>query len=128
MTDPARIIGFLDFGGDFDPSLLFVMLGAVLVHSVTHRFVLRRPSPLWANSFSLPKSGSIDSRLVAGSALFGIGWGLAGYCPGPALTSVFTLSGPTLVFVASMLIGMLLFALQSRAPIEAGTLVPPESH
>ncbi len=116
MTKPERIIGFLDFFGDFDPSLLFVMMGAVLVHGVTYRLVLRRPSPLWSPSFSDPPLSKIDARLVVGSALFGIGWGIGGYCPGPALASVLTLTAPAVVFVLAMIASMIAFA---RSPFRS---------
>lgn len=116
MTKPERIIGFLDFAGDFDPSLLFVMMGAVLVHGVTYRLVRRRSSPLLSPSFSSPAPSKIDARLLIGSALFGIGWGIAGYCPGPALVSVLTFAAPALVFVLSMTAGMVAFG---RSPWRA---------
>jgi uncharacterized protein len=123
MTNPARIIGFLDFTGDFDPSLVFVMGGAVSVHALLFRVVRRRPSPLLGSTFSVPPNASIDIRLLAGSALFGVGWGLAGYCPGPALTGLVALELDTSVFVGTMLLGMFLFALQSRVPRPNQTVV-----
>lgn len=114
MTDPQKIIGFLDFSGHFDPSLLLVMLGAVLVHGVAYRLISQQPSPLWAKSFSLPPPARIDTRLILGSGLFGVGWGLAGYCPGPALTSTFAFEPTALAFLGGMIAGMLLFTF-SRA-------------
>ncbi len=104
MTQPARVIGFLDLFGRWDPTLLFVMLGAIPVYFVCYR--LRRPSPLFASSYDLPAPGRIDGRLIAGAALFGIGWGLAGFCPGPALVSLVTLLPAVLLFVGAMLIGL----------------------
>lgn len=84
MTDPLRILGFLDVTGAFDPSLLFVLGGAVATTGLLFRFVLRTPRPRLADRFHLSNSQRIDTRLLGGAALFGIGWGLAGYCPGPA--------------------------------------------
>ncbi|HZY33614.1 MAG TPA: DUF6691 family protein, partial [Rhodanobacter sp.] len=85
MTQPAVVLGFLDIFGAWDPRLVFVMAGAVLTTAVGYRLVLRRPRPLLAERFQWPTSRRIDVRLVGGAALFGIGWGIAGYCPGPAL-------------------------------------------
>jgi uncharacterized protein len=107
MTRPRKVIGFLDFGGDWDPSLACVMLGAVSVHFLGYRVVQGRAAPLLADEFSLPTRSHIDARLVLGSAVFGIGWGLAGYCPGPALVSLGAGNVGALVFVAAMLVGML---------------------
>ncbi len=115
MTRPEHIIGFLDFGGDFDPTLLWVMVGAVLTHGLSYRWIGKRPSPFLAPSFDIPAQKPVDGRLVAGSALFGVGWGLGGYCPGPALTSVFTFDPKTLTFVAGMILGMVLFAARQLA-------------
>lgn len=113
MTQPAKVIGFLDVGGDWDASLAFVMGGAVLVHSIAYRLMMKRPSPFFAHSFSLPDKRDVDRRLVLGSAFFGVGWGLLGYCPGPALVSLATGSSEVLLFVGSMLVSM---ALYSRIP------------
>ncbi len=114
MTEPAKIINFLDFTGNWDPSLAFVMAGAVAVHFVLFRWVVRRPSPLFAEKFRLPDRQDIDRRLVIGSALFGAGWGLGGYCPGPAVTSLVAGHPRTFLFVASMLAGMVVFAAFDR--------------
>ncbi len=108
MTDPQRILGFLDVSGDFDPALLFVLGGAVLTTLVLFRFVLRRPSPVLAARFQIPALKQIDRPLLLGAALFGIGWGLAGYCPGPALVGLGVLSPEALWFVPAMLAGMYL--------------------
>ncbi len=110
MTDPAVVLGFLDVLGDWNPQLLFVMGGAVLTTAIGYRWVLRRPKPLFDASFQLPTSRALDSRLVGGAALFGIGWGIAGYCPGPVLVS---LSGGTFslwLFLVAMLAGWWLTA------------------
>jgi uncharacterized membrane protein YedE/YeeE len=115
MTQPERIIGFLDVSGDFDPTLLWVMVGAVLTHGISYRWIMKRPAPFFAPSFEIPENKPLDARLIVGSALFGVGWGLAGYCPGPALTSVFTFDTETLTFVAGMILGMVLFAARQLA-------------
>lgn len=104
MTDPKVVIGFLDLFGDFNPALMFVLGGAVGTTLVAFRFVLRRPSPLLAADFQLPTRKDIDARLLTGAGLFGIGWGLAGYCPGPALVSAGALIDTALVFVPVMLL------------------------
>lgn len=106
MADPAKVLNFLDIAGTWDPSLAFVMAAAVAVTMVGYRLVLARPRPLCAPAFDLPARQAIDRRLVLGAAVFGIGWGLAGFCPGPALVSL-TLGAPgTLIFVPAMLVGM----------------------
>lgn len=106
MADPAKVLNFLDLAGTWDPSLAFVMAGAVAVTMAGYRLVLSRARPLCAPAFDLPARTAIDLRIVAGPAIFGIGWGLAGFCPGPALTSL-TLAAPgTLMFVPAMLAGM----------------------
>jgi len=107
MTQPAKIVGFFDFFGSWDPSLGFVMLGALLVYTPIYRWATRRwKRPIWARSFALPTRKDIDWRLVLGSAIFGIGWGLGGYCPGPALTSVGAGSDEAFTFGAAMLFGV----------------------
>ncbi|MEK6245712.1 MAG: DUF6691 family protein [Pseudomonadota bacterium] len=108
MANPKKVLGFLDITGDWDASLMLVMGGAVAVTLVAFRFVLRRPAPLFDKRFFIPETKSIDFPLVAGSALFGVGWGIAGYCPGPALTALSTLSSETIVFVIAMIAGGLL--------------------
>jgi uncharacterized protein len=109
MTQPAKVVGFLDVTGAWDPSLAFVMAGAVGMHALFYRRVLRMRSPLLGGSFGLPTRRDITSRLVFGSALFGLGWGLAGFCPGPGLVSSATGSTSALLFVATMLGGMALY-------------------
>lgn len=111
MTQPSKVIGFLDFGGDWDPSLAFVMGGAVLVHSVAYRLISGRVSPIWAQSFQIPTRRDIDAPLLFGAALFGAGWGLAGYCPGPAVASVVAGEPATLTFAASLALTMILYSL-----------------
>ena len=108
MTDPVRVLGFLDLAGAWDPSLAFVMLGAVATTALGYRLVLRRAHPLCDTDFHLPTVKRIDRRLLLGAALFGTGWGLAGYCPGPVIVSLAGLQGGLWVMFASMLAGWLL--------------------
>ena len=111
MTQPAKVTAFLDFAGDWDPSLAFVMIGAIGVYAALYRLIRHLPSPLFSTTFALPARTDIDLRLVGGAALFGVGWGLAGFCPGPALTSLASGEPSVLLFVASMLAGMYLYKL-----------------
>lgn len=106
MSNPAKVLNFLDLAGTFDPSLAFVMGGAVLVAFVGFRLVLTREKPLLAPRFQLPTRTDIDARLIVGPALFGIGWGLGGFCPGPAFTALSLAAPGTLVFIPAMLAGM----------------------
>jgi len=106
MANPAKVLNFLDLAGHWDPSLAFVMGGAVLVAFVGYRLVLTQSKPLLAPAFRIPPAAPIDRRLVLGAALFGTGWGLGGFCPGPALTALGLGAPGTLVFVPAMLAGM----------------------
>jgi uncharacterized membrane protein YedE/YeeE len=127
MANPAKVQNFLDLAGAFDPSLLFVMAGAVVVTLVGYRLVLRAPKPVLTERFHLPAVKDIDARLVGGAALFGVGWGLSGFCPGPAITSLALLAKGTLVFVPAMLAGIALAHLVVRASApEAQALAPSE--
>lgn len=108
MTQPAKVVGFLDVTGAWDPSLAFVIGGAVAVYAVLFRIVKRRSYPWFAGTFHLPTRNDIDLALLAGSALFGIGWGLGGLCPGPALVAAAGGSLPALAFVGAMIVGMLI--------------------
>ena len=105
MANPQKVLGFLDVAGDWDASLMFVMAGAVAVTLAGFRWVLKRGKPLLEASFELPTRKDIDLPLVAGAAIFGIGWGIAGYCPGPGITTLSTLSAESIQFVAAMLVG-----------------------
>lgn len=107
MTLPSKVTGFLDVAGAWDASLAFVMMGAIAVHFVAQRIIRKRPMPLFDTKFHLPTRKDIDPRLVAGAALFGVGWGLGGYCPGPGLVSAASGSPGALVFVFGMTMGML---------------------
>lgn len=108
MTDTAKVLGFLDVTGQWVPDLAFVMGGAVLVTLIAFRFVLKMKKPVLNPRFSLPGSSMIDGRLLGGAAIFGIGWGVYGYCPGPAISALTYLDSKTAMFVAAMLVGMAL--------------------
>src|SRR5262249_29942222 len=107
MSNPAKVLGFLDFAGAWDPSLAFVMGGALAVNAAAFAATRRRARPLFAGSFALPTRQDIDRELLTGSVLFGIGWGLVGLCPGPALASLLRGELPVYRFVAAMAVGML---------------------
>ena len=109
MLDPVRVLGFLDVAGAWDPSLAFVLGGAVTVSAVGAFMARRTKTPVLARSFDIPTGRRIDARLVLGSALFGIGWGLAGFCPGPAVAALSLLMPKALAFVAAMVAGMWLY-------------------
>lgn len=113
MTVPAKITAFLDVTGHWDPSLAFVMVGAIAVYAPTVRLLRGRPAPWLDRVFHWPTLHDIDLRLVGGSALFGVGWGLSGYCPGPALVSL-GVGLPVVVFVGAMLAGIALVRLANR--------------
>ena len=107
MIDPAKVLGFLNVAGPWDPSLPLVMAGAVLVALPAYYWVERRGRDLNGGAVSFPKKWPLDVRLIVGSVLFGVGWGLVGFCPGPALASLGLGSGRSLIFVAAMAAGML---------------------
>lgn len=115
MTDPARVRGFLDLLGDWDPTLVFVMGGAVLVMVAAWRIQPRLARPLFADGFTLPGTSDLTPRLIGGSALFGIGWGIAGLCPGPGIAALVIEPVSSAIFVAAMLAGMALVRLFQRA-------------
>jgi uncharacterized membrane protein YedE/YeeE len=114
MTDPGKVIGFLDVAGRWDPSLAFVMGGAVAVGFFAFSLARRRTTAFLGGAMSLPSARQIDTRLVVGALIFGAGWGLAGFCPGPALVSMAAGQFKALVFVAAMIAGIVLFALVDR--------------
>lgn len=114
MTNPAKVLAFLDITGDWDPSLAFVMLGAIAVGFFAFRAAARKPVSLLGMPVHLPGTRLIDRKLLLGAVLFGTGWGIAGFCPGPAVTSVFTGGVAVWLFVASMLAGMALHTLAVR--------------
>ena len=108
MANPAKVLNFFDFAGTWDPSLAFVMGGAVIVTFIGYRFVLKRPMPVMADRFHLPTSRVIDARLLGGSAVFGVGWGIAGFCPGGALPALGTGNPSVFIFTGALLAGILL--------------------
>lgn len=114
MINPAKVLGFLDLGGTWDPSLAFVMAGAIAVASVGFAISRKRTTSLIGAAMKLPTAQHIDRRLVVGSAVFGVGWGIAGFCPGPALVALGLGEIKALVFVAAMLAGMGIFELIER--------------
>ena len=114
MTDPGKVIGFLDVAGNWDPSLAFVMGGAILVGFFAFRLAGKRARSFFGGAMHLPQRGDIDNRLVGGSLVFGIGWGLAGFCPGPALVSFASGMDKAAIFVAAMLGGMLVYTAAER--------------
>lgn len=112
MTTPSKIVGFFDFSdglASWDPSLAFVMGGSMLVYMPVYRIIRNHHKPLWDLVYRVPTNNSIDLRLIMGAVLFGIGWGLGGFCPGPAITSLGAFSSQALIFVVAMLAGMFLF-------------------
>ena len=108
MTDANKVIGFLNLAGDWDPSLAFVMVGAIGVHLAAYRFILARQSPLFTKKFQIPTRRDLNPKLIVGAALFGVGWGLGGFCPGPGLVSLAGFGPSAIVFVVFMLAGMAL--------------------
>jgi uncharacterized membrane protein YedE/YeeE len=127
MANPAKVQNFLDLTATFDPSLILVMFGAVVVTLIGYRFVLRRPRPLLAERFLVPSLKDFDGRLVIGAGLFGIGWGLSGFCPGPAITSLPLLAKGTFIFVPAMLVGIGLARILTQATLPAGRVIPAAS-
>ncbi len=108
MANPAKVLNFFDVFGTWDPSLAFVMGGALVVTFIGYRFVLKRPAPIMDARYHLPTAQDVDTRLIGGSALFGIGWGIAGFCPGGALPALGTGRWEVAAFVAALLAGMLI--------------------
>lgn len=106
MTQPQKVIGFMDLGGDWDPSLAMVMLGAVVTYAIAFRVVVRRKGPVFASLFQIPTRRDITPSLVIGAALFGVGWGLVGLCPGPALVAAPAAAPTVAVFLVAMFAGM----------------------
>ena len=117
MINPAKVLGFLDLAGHWDPSLAFVMGAAIPGAAAGFALARRRGTPLWAPAFAGPTKTRVDAQLVGGAVLFGIGWGLVGYCPGPALASLGFGNWRTLLFTAAMLVGMGGFQVLHRASI-----------
>jgi len=106
MADPAKVLNFLDLAGSWDPSLAFVMGGATVTAFIGYRLVWRRQAPVLDQTFDIPTNRSIDRPLMTGAALFGIGWGIGGFCPGPAWTALPLLAPGTLIFLPALLVGL----------------------
>ncbi|MFL4471135.1 DUF6691 family protein [Tateyamaria armeniaca] len=107
MANPAKVINFFDIAGTWDPSLAFVMGGAVITTFLGYRLVLRRPAPVFEAAFDIPSNRKLDMRLIGGAAIFGVGWGIAGFCPGGALPALGTLNSDVITFVAALVAGVL---------------------
>jgi len=116
MLNPAKVAGFLDLFGVWDPSLAFVMGGGVIANFIGHRIVPRRASPVFGGGFAIPTRTDIDSRLLLGAALFGVGWGLGGLCPGPAIASILMAPGEVALFVLMMLAGLAVGRMLTSGP------------
>jgi len=105
MTNPAKVIGFLDITGNWDPSLMFVMIGAIVISAPIFYLLRNKTKPLFDVKFEIPTIKNLDKQLILGSSLFGIGWGIVGFCPGPAISSLFLLNPLSILFVISMIVG-----------------------
>lgn len=116
MANPAKVLGFLDLFGPWDPSLAFVMGGALVVSFFAYFLARRRTTSFFGDAMHLPKATQIDRRLVLGSLVFGAGWGLAGFCPGPALVSMASGEIKAVVFVAALVVGMWIYGWAERSP------------
>lgn len=123
MTLPQKVLAFLDVSGDWDPSLGLVMIGSAGVYLLLHRYILRLSAPLFDTSFHVPTRQDIDPQLVIGSALFGIGWGIVGLCPGPAVTALVTFGDKVVIFFVAMLVGMYL----NQPVVRAGKSIADQS-
>ena len=109
MVNPAKVIDFLDIFGDWDPSLGFVMGAALVVTAIGYRLAWRKPKPFAADQFQVPGNRTLDKKLAIGAILFGIGWGLVGLCPGPAIAALFIGGSPIIIFLGAMIAGMVVF-------------------
>ena len=125
MAQPSKVLGFLDVFGTWDPSLAFVMGGALVVTHFGFRWVTGHDQPIFADRFALPTANQIDTRLLAGATLFGIGWGLAGYCPGPALVAIGSLQTEVLIFAGAMFAGFFINEWLAPANTESTVGNPP---
>jgi uncharacterized membrane protein YedE/YeeE len=130
MSDPAKVLNFLDFAaipaGSWDASLAFVMAGAIAVTFTGFKLALKRSQPILAERFHLPTRDDIDARVIAGPAIFGVGWGLAGFCPGPAITALGFGTKAAMVFVVAMLAGMWLARFVANRPSMSGIVTPAD--
>lgn len=109
MTKPQKVVGFLDVLGNFDPSLIFVMIGAIATHFITYKLIRKKATPLFHNEWLVPNKKEITPSLIAGSFIFGIGWAIGGFCPGPSIVSLTSLQSGPIVFFISMIVGMFFF-------------------
>ena len=121
MTNPNKVTGFLNLVGDWDPSLMLVLAGATCTYFIGHLLIVKRQKPILDETFHLPTRRDIDKRLVLGGALFGLGWGLVGFCPGPALVALVSGHSSVLIFVVSMGIGMVVFDSMGKRQTAAPT-------
>jgi uncharacterized protein len=127
MTHPAKVQGFLDVAGHWDPSLALVMVGAIGTHFVLRRLILRRATPVGAPSFDEPKTTKIDAPLVVGAAIFGMGWGISGYCPAPAIATLGTGSLEGIVFFGAVASGMWIHRfVRPKAPLLSAAIAPAD--
>lgn len=125
MTVPANVVGFLDFAGAWNPSLAFVMGGAIAVHMPLYWLIRRRKSPLFDTQFHVPSRRDIDWRLLVGSAVFGVGWGLGGFCPGPGLVSLVSGAADPIIFVGAMTVGVVLYRVIQPPAAAPGSVPAP---
>ena len=115
MTRPSKVLGFLELGRDWDPTLAFVMLGGIPTYGLAYWFIRKRRSPILAEKFDVPAAATVDRRLIAGATIFGIGWGLGGYCPGPGLVSAATGSAGPVIFSLTMIASMAVYGARRKA-------------
>ncbi len=127
MGNPAKVLNFFDVAGHWDPSLAFVMGGALAVTAVGYRLVLKRPSPLLAETFYVPTTSRIDASLLTGAAIFGVGWGMTGFCPGGVIPMLATGHTEVFAFVASLITGLIV-AKYAKAPADRGRSLPTPIH
>jgi uncharacterized membrane protein YedE/YeeE len=114
MVNPLRVRGFLDVSGLWDPTLIFVMIGALIVSAIGFKLAVFRKAPLFANSFSLPSMQQIDRSLILGAIMFGVGWGISGLCPGPVIVGLATANTDIIIFMLAMICGMKLHKLMAK--------------
>ena len=124
MINPTIVLGFLDVAGDWNPALIFVMVGALLITTLGYPLVFKRKVPLFGTQFHLPVKKHLDARLITGAACFGVGWGMSGYCPGPAISGLVFFQQETLIFVFFMMVGFQVsYLLQTRSSGKQGVMV-----